>query len=112
MSGLLAPPPWERRGQGRRHPARRNATGLFSQVMRDLTRRDGRVAALVQRTFALARQRPEIRDGISDALSHYLMTLRSYEVNNIYDRAWAHMGAPPFGKALADERLERIRAFA
>jgi hypothetical protein len=26
------------------------------------------------------------------------MTLRSYEVNNIYDRAWAHMGAPPFGK--------------
>jgi radical SAM superfamily enzyme YgiQ (UPF0313 family) len=52
MSGLLAPPPWERRGQGRRHPARRNATGLFSQVMRDLTRRDGRVAALVQRTFA------------------------------------------------------------
>ena len=112
MSELLAPPPWERRGQGRRHPARRKAAGLFSQVMRDLTRRDKRVATLVQRAFALMRQRPEIRDGISDALSHYLMTLRSYEANNIYDRTWARMDAPPFGKASADERLERIRAYA
>jgi hypothetical protein len=58
------------------------------------------------------RARPEIGDAIGDALSHYLMTLRSYEVNGIYDRAWAAMAAPPFGIASADERLARIRACA
>jgi radical SAM superfamily enzyme YgiQ (UPF0313 family) len=112
MSELLAPPPWERHGRGRRLPARPKAAALFTQVTRDLTRRDERVAALVQRAFALMRKRPEIRDGISDALSNYLMTLRSYEVNGVYDRAWAGMDTPPFGEASSDARLERIRAYA
>jgi hypothetical protein len=40
------------------------------------------------------------------------MTLRSYEINGIYDRSWAEMDAPPFGIASADERLARIRAYA
>ena len=114
MSKLLAPPPWQRSGRGprRRHATRRTAEALFAQVMRDQTRRDARIAALVRRAFTLMRQRPEIRDGIGDALSHYLMTLQSYELNSVYDRSWARMDAPPFGIASADERLARIRAFA
>jgi hypothetical protein len=103
-----------RRGQGqrRRHDARRQGAALFSRVMRDLARRDRRVAELAQRAFALMRKRPEVRDGISDALTHYLMTLRSFELNSIYDRTWARMDAPPFGQASADVRLERIRDYA
>jgi len=113
LSDLLAPPPWEPGGQGRRRrQARPRAGALFSQVMRDLTRRDERIAALVKRAFALMRQRPEIRDGISDALSHYLMGLRSAEQNGIYDRTWARMDAPPFGTTSADDRLARLRACA
>jgi hypothetical protein len=113
MSERLAPPPWQRHGRGRRRPIMRPAaTALFAQVSRDLTRRDARVAAVVQRAVALMRTRPQVRDAIGDALSHYLMTLRSYELNSIYDRAWAKMDSPPFGIASADERLARIRAYA
>jgi hypothetical protein len=88
------------------------AARLFAQVTRDLSRRDPRIAAVVQRAMALMRTRPQVRDAIGDALSHYLMTFRSYEMNGIYDRAWARMAAPPFGIASADERLARIRAYA
>jgi hypothetical protein len=114
MSELLAPPPWERagRGQRRRPPMRPAAAKLFAQVARDLSRRDPRIAAVVQRAMALMRARPHVRDAIGDALSHYLMTFRSYEMNGIYDRAWAKMDAPPFGTSSADERLARIRAYA
>lgn len=114
MSELLAPPPWERIGRGgrRRQPRRPAAATLFAQVTRDLTRRDPAMAAMVERARALTRARPDVRDAVGDALSHYLMTLKSYEVNGIYDRAWAAMDAPPFGIASADERLARIRAYA
>lgn len=113
MSALLAPPPWESAGRGRRRQALRpTAARLFAQVTRDLSRRDPRIAAVVQRAMVLMRARPQVRDAISDALSHYLMTFRSYEMNGVYDRAWAKMTAPPFGIASADERLARIRAYA
>ena len=114
MSERLAPPPWQRNGPGRRRRLlmRPAVTALFAQVTRDLTRRDARVAAVVQRAVALSRARPDARDAIGDALSHYLMTLRSYEMNGVYDRAWAEMDAPPFGTSSADERLARIRAYA
>jgi radical SAM superfamily enzyme YgiQ (UPF0313 family) len=112
MSELLAPPPWERHGAGRRRAARRPVAALFARVSRDLAHRDRRVAALLQRADALMRKRPEIRDGLRDTLSQYLMMLASYQLNNLYDRAWAAMDAPPFGIATADERLQRIRACA
>ena len=113
MAALLAPPPWILRGgEQRRHQNLRAATGLFSKVMRDLVRRDPRVASLVHNVFALMRERPDIRDGLGDAMSHYLMTLRAYELNGVYDRDWAAMSAPPFGHAKSDRRLEQIRAVA
>ena len=68
--------------------------------------------ALVKQAFALMRDRAEIRDSISDALTHYLMTLHSYERNGVYDRAWGRMDSPPFGTESADDRLARIRARA
>ncbi len=113
MSELLKPPPWVRHG-GRRyvHPSRRISAGYVAQIMRKSARRDPRRAALVRAAFDLMRARPEIRDGLGDALSHYLMTLRSYELNGTYDPAWAAMDAPPFGIETADRHLERIRASA
>jgi len=100
MSDLLAPPPWVRRG-GRKlqHPSRKRVEALFSRVMRDLVKRDRRIAALVARCFSLMRARPEIRDGISAALSQYLMTVRSHELTGIYEPHWAQLPAPPFAAA-------------
>jgi radical SAM superfamily enzyme YgiQ (UPF0313 family) len=114
MSALLAPPPWVRRGIGdrRRHPSRRATAALFSQVLRDLMRRDPSIGALMRRSFALMTAKPEIRDGLSDALTHYLMTLRSYELDGIYERGWAELEAPPFGTAGVDEQVGRLRVHA
>jgi hypothetical protein len=111
MSALLAPPPWVTSGGKRRqHPSRQNSIRFASQVMRDLCRRHRSISGMVEQTFALMRRRPDIRDGIGDALTHYLMTFRSYEMNKIYDSGWAALDTPPFGIATADARLERIRA--
>ncbi len=114
MSALLASPPWVRRGSGsrRRHPGRRKAEALFSHVLRDLMRRDPRIATLMRRSFALMAARPEIRDGLSDALTHYLMTLRSYELDGVYERGWAELEGPPFGAAIPDFALTRPRLHA
>lgn len=109
---LLIPPPWERdRAGGRRRPlARRKPVALFSRVMHDLMRRDKRIARLVRRTFDRMRERPDVREVLGDALTYYLVTLRGYELQGIYERGWAAMPEPPFGIATADERLSRIRA--
>ncbi len=114
MIDLLVPPPWARSNAGgRRRPlARQKPVALFSRVMHDLTRRDRRIASLVRRTFERMRARPEVREVLGDALTYYLMTLRGYESEGIYERGWAAMAAPPFGMASADDRLARIRACA
>jgi radical SAM superfamily enzyme YgiQ (UPF0313 family) len=104
MVELLAPPPWEIRGDAkrRRRDARADATILFSRALREMARRDPRVADVARRIFALIRERPELRDGITDAFSHYLMTLRGYEINEVYDRALAGAASPPFDLARSD----------
>jgi len=114
MSRLIVPPPWVARGLGeRRRPLmRRKPVMLFSRVMHELTRRDRRVAKLVQRTYALMRERPEIREILGDSLAYYLISLRGYEADGVYERGWAQLPAPPFGTATADARLQRIRALA
>jgi radical SAM superfamily enzyme YgiQ (UPF0313 family) len=109
MSELLAPPPWERRGGRKRPLLRPDIAAALSQVRRTLSRSDPRIVDVIQRTFALMRDRPQARQGVGEALSHYLMNLRSSEVDGLYDRAWARMDAPPFGIASANQ-LERIRA--
>lgn len=110
MATLLAPPPWVRHG-GKRymHRGRRKSTALIVRVMRELTGRDPAVAAMVARVQDLMRVRPEIRDGLSDALTHYLMTLRGYELNGVYDRDWARLKAPPFGAGTAEAHLGELR---
>jgi radical SAM superfamily enzyme YgiQ (UPF0313 family) len=112
MLDMLVPPPWERNGDGRRRRplARAKPVALFSRVLQDLTRRDRRIAGLVRRTFDRMRKRPEIREVLGDALTYYLMTLRGYEIEGVYERGWAALAAPPFGIATADERLSHIRA--
>jgi radical SAM superfamily enzyme YgiQ (UPF0313 family) len=110
MAEILAPPPWVRHG-GRRHthPGRRRSAALVARAMRDMTRNDPAVAAMVDRVQALMRARPEIRDGLGDALSHYLMTLRGYQANGVYDPDWARLPAPPFGAATAEAHMGELR---
>lgn len=108
MSEILAPPPWERDG-GRRRGAGKPATDAwFRHIRRDLTRRDPRLSRLLEHSFALIRRRPEIRDGIGDALGHYLLSLRGYELSAVYDRQWAAMDAPPFGIEGIERRLQSL----
>jgi radical SAM superfamily enzyme YgiQ (UPF0313 family) len=111
---LLAPPPWEQSGAGkrRRNASKRKATAAFSNIMRDLVRRDPRIATVVEKSFRLMRARPSIRESLGEILGHYLMTLRSYEVDGTYEPGWAEMKTPPFGHATSDSVLERIRATA
>jgi radical SAM family protein len=114
MSALLAPPPWVQRAGVRRywHPSRRRSTAVYAAALRELARRDPEVAQLIPRVRALTLKWPEIRDPLNDALSHYLITLRSYDLEGVYDRVWARLAAPPFGTAAPDARIERIRRHA
>jgi radical SAM superfamily enzyme YgiQ (UPF0313 family) len=106
MAELLAPPPWEMHGAARRRRGRRaDAASLFSRALREMTHRDPRLARVSRRIFALSRERPELRDGITDAFSHYLMTLRSYEINGVYDRTLAELASPPFDRPSGDRSL-------
>lgn len=110
MAQILAPPPWVAQGGRRRsHPSRRRSTALVVRTMRDMRTADPAVAAMIEQVQALMADRPEIRDGLGDALSHYLMTLRGYIANGVYDPDWARLPAPPFGAATAEDHLGELR---
>jgi hypothetical protein len=64
---------------------------------------------MIEAVEGLIRKRPEIRDGLGDALSHYLMTLRGYMANGVYDPDWARLPAPPFGAATAEAHVGELR---
>jgi radical SAM superfamily enzyme YgiQ (UPF0313 family) len=110
MAEVLAPPPWVRHG-GRRysHPSRRRSIAVVARAMREISSADPAVAAMIEAVEGLIRKRPEIRDGLGDALSHYLMTLRGYMANGVYDPDWARLPAPPFGAATAEAHMGELR---
>jgi len=112
MSALLAPPPWIRRGNGRRywHPSRRLTATRYANVLRDLARKDPEIMQLLKRVRTLIALRPEIADALNDAVFQYVLTLRSYELAGVYDREWARLAAPPFDTAAREERVERVPA--
>lgn len=90
LSELLAPPPWkERGGKLMQHPNRRKAVAMFNYVMRDLSSRDPDVRTLVRRSLGLMKSRPDVREGIADSLSHYLIMLHNYMRIGLYRRGWA-----------------------
>jgi radical SAM superfamily enzyme YgiQ (UPF0313 family) len=111
MAELLTPPPWGR-AEAARHRllARRDAAALFSRVMREMARRDARVGTLIQRSFALMKARPEIREGLTDILTHYLMTRRTYELDGVIVRGWEELEAPPFGTDISMPGLAHERS--
>ena len=111
MIQLLAPPPWSERGLTKRD-GRAGAAKLFSRVLRGMMRSDEHVAHVVRRVFTLIRERPELRDSIGDAFSHYLMTLQSYQVNGVYDRELADLDAPPFDQTAASSWRADLPAYA
>lgn len=115
MADMLGPPVWVRKGHSarkRRHPSRRRVERAVAGVMRDLNRRDMRIADLILRCFGLMRERPEIRDSINDALGVYLWMLRVYELDGVYERGWAELPAPPFRLTHGSEPTRFRRAFA
>jgi radical SAM superfamily enzyme YgiQ (UPF0313 family) len=110
MAEILAPPPWVRHGGRRRaHPSRRRSATLVARVMRGMSAADPATAAMIEKVRDLMRGRPEIREGLGDALSHYLMTLRGYQANGVYDADWARLPAPPFGAASAEDHMGELR---
>ncbi|TGY88992.1 B12-binding domain-containing radical SAM protein [Marinicauda algicola] len=108
MARLLAPPPWAVRPGARRRPPQPAAARAAAALMRDMARGDSEVRALISSAMELMRRRPDIRDGIADALTHYLMSLRGMQQNGVYDPVWAGLARPPFGAETLDARARDL----
>lgn len=98
IAGVLGPNPLLSRGTGRAYnpPGRARANRLFARMLRALARRDRDVARAISRAGELMRARPEIRDGLSDVLTTWLLSLYVHIEKGVYDPAWAALDAPPF----------------
>lgn len=97
MAQILAPAPWTLRPGAKRRASQPEAARAAGALMREMARTDERIKAVIRHAMDLMRRRPEIRDGIGDALTHYLMSLRGMQQNGVFDPAWAGMPDPPFG---------------
>lgn len=98
IAGVLGPNPLLGRGTGRLHnpPGRRRANQLFLAMIRSLGQRDRRIAEAISRARRLMRDRPDIRDGLSDVLTTWLLALYGHMEKGLYDPAWAALSSPPF----------------
>ncbi|HEY0599530.1 radical SAM protein [Brevundimonas sp.] len=98
IAGVLAPNPLLARGSGRLHntAAREKANRHFAGMIRAVSRRDRDVARVVTQASRLMRTRPDIRDGLGDVLTTWLLSLYVHQEKGVYDSAWARLPAPPF----------------
>ena len=98
IARVLGPNPLLQRGTGRLYnpPQRRRANQLFIAMIQSLGRRDPEVAAAISQARRLMRANPEIRDGLSDVLTTWLLALYGHMEKGAYDAEWARLPAPPF----------------
>jgi len=98
IAGVLGPNPLLSRGTGRPYnpPGRARANRLFARMLRALARRDREVARAVSRAGDLMRAHPGIRDGLSDILTTWMLSLYVHIEKGVYDPDWARMSSPPF----------------
>jgi len=108
MAELLVPPVWIENDRKHR-PVRPTLARFATSIIRDAMQNDPLVIKLIEKTATLMHQKPDVQSGINDALMNYLMILRSYQDNGMYDQAWAELPSPPFETTEIDERLEHIQ---
>lgn len=98
IARVLAPNPLLARGTGRLHspPSRARANRHFGRMIRAVSRQDPEVARVVSRAGRLMRAHPEIRDGLGDVLTTWLLSLYVHREKGVYDAEWARLPAPPF----------------
>jgi radical SAM superfamily enzyme YgiQ (UPF0313 family) len=98
IADLLGPNPLLSRGTGRLYnpQARERANRHFGRMIRAIRRRDTDVARVMSQASRLMRDRPAIRDGLSDILTTWLLSLYVHMEKGVYDADWAQMSAPPF----------------
>jgi radical SAM superfamily enzyme YgiQ (UPF0313 family) len=97
IAELLGPNPLLARGTGRLHnpPSRARANRLFARMIRAITRRDKEVARVVGLAGELMRRHPDTRDGLSDILTTWLLSLYVHMEKGVYSAEWAARTAPP-----------------
>ena len=98
IARTLAPNPLLARGTGQLHspPSRDRANRHFARMIRSVSRQDREVAAVVAQSSRLMRAHPEIRDGLGDVLTTWLLSLYVHREKGVYDPEWARLSAPPF----------------
>lgn len=98
VADTLAPNPLLARGTGELHspPSRDRANRHFARMIRSVSRQDRAVARVVAQAGRLMRTRPEIRDGLGDVLTTWLLSLYVHREKGVYDAEWARLPAPPF----------------
>lgn len=98
VAETLGPNPLLQRGAGRLYnpPSRRRANQLFLAMIQSLSRRDPEVASAVLAVRRMMRARPDIRDGLSDVMTTWLLGLYGHIEKGLYDSDWARLPAPPF----------------
>jgi len=98
IAELLGPNPLLARGTGRLHnpPSRARANRLFGRMIRAIARRDPEAARIVGLAGELMRRHPENREGLSDILTTWLLSLYVHVEKGVYSPDWAALDAPPF----------------
>jgi radical SAM superfamily enzyme YgiQ (UPF0313 family) len=98
IAELLGPNPLLSRGTGKLHnvPSRERSNRVFGRMIRSITRQDRDVARVVALASELMRRHPETRDGLSDILTTWLLSLYVHVEKGVYSAEFAAMDAPPF----------------
>lgn len=114
LARVLGPNPFALKGVPRhRHESRRLAHGLYMRTLRAVMRAEPDAADAIGKAMAIIRRAdPAVRDGLSDALSHYVLTVAGFRRRGLYDPEWAKAAAPPFGSARASDRLATLETIA
>lgn len=100
IAPLLGPNPLPGRAVHYDPPGRSDANRRFARMIRMMARDDAEVARVVAECRDHMRARPEIRDGLNDVMTTWLLALHNFKQRGVYDAEWARLQAPPF--ALAD----------
>lgn len=101
LADILGPNPLLKRGTGRLYnpPSRARANAHFGRMLRTISRGNPEIAGVIRKANRLMRTRPDIRDGLSDILTTWMLSLYVHMEKGVYDAEWARMDSPPFDLA-------------
>lgn len=96
IARLLGPNPLLARARPYDPRGRKEANRRFARMVHALGRDDLDVAAVVHQCRRVMRDRPDIRDGLGDIMTTWLLALHNFKLRGVYDPQLARMTAPPF----------------